>query len=61
MIDGRTVMEIDPFCQSAQEVSQLWKYLHERLQRADGAYRAQEDPMAAMANPHNRVFGRRAV
>ena len=61
MIDGRTVMEIDPFCQSAQEVSQLWKYLHERLQRADGAYRGQEDPMAAVTNPQNRVFGRRAV
>lgn len=61
MIDGRTVMEIDPFCQSAKEVSTLWQYLHERLQRADGAYRGQEDDVAAMTKPHNRVFGRRAV
>ena len=61
MIDGRTVMEIDPFCHSAQEVSQLWKYLHERLQRADGANRVQDDPLAAVSAPHNRVFGRRAV
>lgn len=61
MIDGRTVMEIDPFCQSAQEVSSLWTYLYERLQRADGGYRAGEDPMGAMGAAHNRVFGRRAA
>ncbi len=61
MIDGRTVMEIDPFCQSAQEISALWSYLHDRLQRADGAYRAPEDGSANIAKPHNRVFGRRAV
>ncbi len=54
-------MEIDPFCPSAQEVSALWKYLHERLQRADGSYSGQDDAMGAMANPHSRVFGRRAV
>jgi chromosome partitioning protein len=59
MIDGRTVMEIDPFCQSSQEVTALWKYLYERLQRADGGYRSQDD--SAMVNPHNRVFGRRAA
>ena len=61
MIDGRTVMEIDPFCQSSQEITALWKYLHERLQRADGAYRAQEEAASSVSNPHNRVFGRRAV
>ncbi len=31
MIDGRTVMEIDPSCASAQEIIQLWEYLDERL------------------------------
>jgi len=60
MIDGRTVMEIDPFCKSAQEVSALWEYLHDRLQRADGAYRGGGDAMDAMA-AHKPVFGRRAV
>ena len=60
MIDGRSVMEIDPFCQSAQEISALWKYLHERLQRADGGYRAQEENSVA-GSPASRVFGRRAV
>ena len=31
MIDGRTVMEIDQNCASAQEIIQLWEYLDERL------------------------------
>jgi len=61
MIDGRTVMEIDPFCKSAQEISALWIYLHDRLQRADGAYRGGEDTMDAMMQTQKRVFGRRAV
>ena len=60
MIDGRTVMEIDPFCQSAQEVGALWNYIDSRLQRADGAYRSDE-PASAMSAPQSRVFGRRAV
>ena len=33
MIDGRTVMEINQKCKSAQEVSALWSYLSERLER----------------------------
>ena len=53
-------MEIDPFCQSSQEISALWKYLYERLQRADGGYGTQEDG-GEMNRPQNRVFGRRAV
>lgn len=60
MIDGRTVMEIDPFCQSAQEISNLWTYLNERMQRAEGAYRGQDEAASAMASPHSRVFGKRA-
>ena len=33
MIDGRTVMEVKENCKSAQEVSALWRYLQERLER----------------------------
>ncbi len=33
MIDGRTVMEVDPKCKSALEVAALWSYLRERLER----------------------------
>ncbi len=31
MIDGRTVMELDPNCRSAGEIAQLWSYLDTRL------------------------------
>ncbi|MEO0398018.1 MAG: ParA family protein [Pseudomonadota bacterium] len=65
MIDGRTVMEVDPVCRSAQEIGSLWSYLDGRLQQLEG-YRigAAED---AAREPHNlfsgggRVFGRRAI
>lgn len=33
MIDGRTVGEIEPQGASAKEVTALWEYVHERLQR----------------------------
>lgn len=35
MIDGRTVMEVNPKCKSALEVSELWVYLAERLARLE--------------------------
>lgn len=33
MIDGRTVMEIDPQGRSASEVAELWNYISERLEK----------------------------
>ena len=33
MIDGRTVMEIDPNGRSSQEVIQLWAYISDRLEK----------------------------
>lgn len=33
MIDGRTVMEIDPNGKSAQEVAELWSYISDRLEK----------------------------
>jgi chromosome partitioning protein len=33
MIDGRTVMEIDPNGKSAKEVTELWSYISDRLER----------------------------
>jgi len=33
MIDGRTVMEIDPNCRSAGEVVALWTYISDRLEK----------------------------
>ncbi|WP_340264171.1 AAA family ATPase [Sphingobium mellinum] len=33
MIDGRTVMEVDPKGRSANEVTQLWSYISDRLEK----------------------------
>jgi chromosome partitioning protein len=33
MIDGRTVMEVNPNSRSAQEVVQLWSYISDRLEK----------------------------
>ena len=33
MIDGRTVMEIDPGGRSAKEVTELWEYISDRLEK----------------------------
>jgi chromosome partitioning protein len=34
MIDGRTVMELDPNSRSAAEMANLWAYLEQRLEKA---------------------------
>ncbi|MEO7814677.1 MAG: ParA family protein, partial [Sphingomicrobium sp.] len=33
MIDGRTVMEVDPNGRSAREVVELWDYISDRLEK----------------------------
>jgi chromosome partitioning protein len=33
MIDGRTVMEVDPSGRSAMEVTSLWEYISDRLEK----------------------------
>lgn len=33
MIDGRTVMEVDPRSKSAAEIAELWTYVHDRLEK----------------------------
>jgi len=71
MIDGRTVMEVDPQGRSAVEVRELWTYLAERIQRLepapDIAVAPREAPRFATASrikPLGRPapsFGRRAA
>ncbi|MBW8785969.1 MAG: ParA family protein, partial [Novosphingobium sp.] len=65
MIDGRTVMEIDPGGRSAKEVTELWEYISDRLEKnfrrtvfaAPGAA-----PGVAAASPRPvGGFGRRVV
>jgi chromosome partitioning protein len=33
MIDGRTVMEVDPTGRSAMEIVNLWEYISDRLEK----------------------------
>lgn len=69
MIDGRTVMEIEPEGKSAEEVRGLWEYLDQRLFRMDAARSESADvvvqaaPLFRNVNGLGRAtpsFGRRA-
>jgi chromosome partitioning protein len=63
MIDGRTVMEVDPKSRSAQEIEALWAYVSDRLEKnfrrtvfsAPGLAAATVTPRSASG------FGRRVV
>jgi chromosome partitioning protein len=69
MIDGRTVMEIEPDGKSAEEIRGLWEYLDQRLMRLD-ATQTEAGEVVASAAPVFRnvnglgrevpIFGRRA-
>ena len=41
MIDGRTVMELDPASSSSEEITLLWQYLHGRIARVPGRIASQ--------------------
>jgi chromosome partitioning protein len=64
MIDGRTVMEVDPKGRSAKEVEDLWAYMSDRLEKnfrrtvfsAPGGYGGHSIPQRPVAG-----FGRRVV
>jgi chromosome partitioning protein len=64
MIDGRTVMEVDPEGRSAAEMTALWKYISDRLEKnfrrtvfaAPGT-----QPQAASAHRPAGGFGRRVA
>jgi chromosome partitioning protein len=69
MIDGRTVMEIEPDGKSAEEITQLWEYLDQRLMRVECASGqsaesvVQAAPLFRNVNALGRevpIFGRRA-
>jgi chromosome partitioning protein len=69
MIDGRTVMEIEPEGKSAEEIRGLWEYLDQRLFRME-ATRGESSEVVVQAAPLFRnvnglgretpIFGRRA-
>jgi chromosome partitioning protein len=58
MIDGRTVMDLDPASASAQEITQLWQYLASRLNRN---YRRTFVNQGHALSPRRRVFGQKGL
>jgi len=63
MIDGRTVMEVNPNSKSAKEVSQLWTYISDRLEKnfRRTVFTGARIPNAAAAPRTGAGFGRRVV
>ena len=65
MIDGRTVMEVDPTGRSAAEVGALWTYVSERLEKnfRRTVFAVPQAPAApgVLARPVGGGFGRRVI
>jgi chromosome partitioning protein len=63
MIDGRTVMEVDPRGRSANEIVELWSYIADRLEKnfRRTVFSAPGLPTAGMAPRAAGGFGRRVV
>ena len=64
MIDGRTVMEVDPKGRSAAEVVELWKYMADRLEKNFRRTVFSAPGVAQMSMPSRAAgggFGRRGV
>jgi len=66
MIDGRTVMEVDPTGKSAAEVAALWTYVSERLEKnfRRTVFAVPQGPAVtsgAIARPAGGGFGRRVI
>ena len=59
MIDGRTVMEVEPDGKSAEEVAGLWEYIQLRLMRIDATANEVSDVLKPMpASRHVNALGR---
>jgi len=65
MIDGRTVMEVDPNGRSANEVMALWGYIADRLEknfrRTVFAAPASVSMIQGVNRPQGGGFGRRVA
>lgn len=66
MIDGRTVIEVDPNSNSAREVAALWTYVSERLEKnfRRTVFAVPHAPAAqsgVIARAGNNGFGRRVI
>jgi chromosome partitioning protein len=61
MIDGRTVMDLDPKGKSAREVTELWTYIADRLERNFRRTVFSVHPATTPPPRHAAGFGRRVV
>jgi chromosome partitioning protein len=63
MIDGRTVMEIEPDGKSAEEIKELWAYIADRLEKnfRRTVFNAPGQPVAVAQPRAAGGFGRKAV
>jgi chromosome partitioning protein len=64
MIDGRTVMEVDPNSRSSAEVAALWNYIADRLEKNFRRTVFAAPNMATQASGASRLgggFGRRVA
>jgi chromosome partitioning protein len=63
MIDGRTVMEVEPESKSAQEITELWTYIADRLEKnfRRTVFNAPGQALPVAAPRAAGGFGRKAV
>ncbi|PCI33826.1 MAG: chromosome partitioning protein ParA [Alphaproteobacteria bacterium] len=61
MIDGRTVMEVNPKGKSAAEIEDLWEYINDRLEKNFRRTVFQHQATQAKGSPQRGGFGRRQV
>jgi len=61
MIDGRTVMEVNPNGKSAREIEDLWEYINDRLEKNFRRTVFQHKAVQDKASNQRSSFGRRQV
>jgi len=61
MIDGRTVMEVNPGGKSADEVEDLWEYINDRLEKNFRRTVFQNQSVQAKPSSQRGGFGRRQI
>ncbi|WP_417319212.1 AAA family ATPase [Emcibacter sp.] len=61
MIDGRTVMEVNPDSKSAKEIADLWDYINDRLEKNFRRTVFQNNAAQRRAPAQSHGFGRRQV
>ena len=61
MIDGRTVMEVNPEGKSAEEIEELWEYINDRLEKNFRRTVFQHQATQVKSSHQRGGFGRRQI